>query len=745
MAENSSKIFEEELPLVNTHSVKQDESLSSLNLAPKYQKLLKRIGSSSLNIPETINGIMSLEPEIFKSTKGVGVAYVEILEDLQQELTSRFNLNEIVPNKAGFQSLKFFEEIPYIGKFYLEILKEQDFLSVNETNINDKREAYENIIQVRLSNLYLNYACLDKKEINIVRKLERQCQKEISIQTFLSVNRNDFGGNIYNNSSHLRERIKNELDQKSYNEIIDIRKRGLFVSKEVKYFDMALIDEILIEDIDNYLWSFDEQLMDIVLSRWGYNKNYESLEKVGKRHKKSMERIRQLVSTANVCLQLNLRIHPEVLLANIRENKASDLTILFPKLVQCFEKTDLLYRLLEICCGIKKYSIQQEIAPKFNPNVLSDFFSNTPSPVSYELVLKELMSSYNKTQSETIIRKLIELKKIQVSEEGIVPKNMDRKSATAHVLTYHPAGLPWKDIARIINAKSYSSFSQYFEEHLEKMPQLVYLYGKGVYRHTKFLDLSQIDIEGVIIDILFYFDEQGINNIHLHDYFDQKKPNIDYYDLRYIVKIYGKEHGLYFTGSSNIDNVSLESNNESRITQKDVIVKILQSTSSAMTAQEIAKQIKSKRVSLARLYISYLQEEGRVVRVDEMMYTTPKNAFQDIDKTTIMQIISDIMLSSNRIVEADIFRETVNQQLNLSYSKYFYASLIKTQSPDWHYKQNLFSTTPIPYKNLTDIYNSQCQLSLSNKENISRIRKILYLTDSLAQKTMYVWRSKIEE
>jgi len=752
MSKTSTNVFQEDISLVNISRVNLDEPLSSLKLAPKYQNLLKKIrlchqehSHSFTTQQQTVAGILSINPDSFGEIPGIGKFYVETLKSLQEYLSSLLNLNGKNPNKVGFQPLKFFEEIPDIGKFYLETLKEPDWLNVNEKNITDKRKDYEYVIQMRLSSIYLNYACLNKKEIKLVRKLEKQYQKEINIQFLLNFDPNNFRsyGNVFHTFTRLQERIKNELDQKSYQEIIDIRKRGLFVSKEIQYFDMALIDKVLVEDIDNYLWSLDEQLMDIALSRWGYNKNHESLEEVGQRHNKTRERIRQLENQVNALLQPNLRVHPEVLLANIRENMAFDLATLFHKLAQCFEEIDLLYRFLEICCGVTKGNFQPETVPKFNPDILFGFFSNTPSPASYELVLKELMSSYNKTQAGIIIKKLIELKKIQLSEEGIVPKNMDRSSAIAHVLTYAPVGLPWKDIAKIINANGYSHV-KHSEERLFDInwdgSNLVYLCGRGVYRHTKFLDLSQIDIEGIIIDILFYFDEQGTNRIHLHGYFDQKKPNIDYYDLRYIVKKYGEEHGLYFTGRSGVDNVSFEHNNKLWITQKDVIVKILRSTSSAMTKEEIAKQMRSKSIRHAGLYINSLREEGRVVRVDRMMYTTPENAFQDIDKTTIMQIISDIMLSSDRIVEADIFREAVNQQLSLSYSKYFYASLIKTQSPDWHYKQNLFSTTPIPYKNITDICNLQCQLSLSNKENISRIREIVYLTDSVAQNTINLWR-----
>ena len=686
---------------------KLDEPLSNLNLADRYQKLLRRIHSSDeLDVPETVNGIMNLKPEIFEAVEGIGATYVKHLADLQQELTTIFNLNK--------------------------------------TNL-DTVET-EKSPSVSLSNLFLNHVFLNKEEIKLICKLETQKNiKDINLQFLLNFDQNKFSkyyGSIFHTFIKLREKIKKELGQEPYPKIVDISEHRLFVSSEIQYFDVTLIDSILSEDVSTYLRTLNEQQIDIALSRWGYNRNYETLEEIGRRYSKTRERIRQLEKKINTLLQANLRIHPEVLLVNIRHNLTSDLTTLFPKLLQQFGKADLLYRFLEICCGSEKGSIRQP-PPKFNPNILFDFFSKTSSPTSYEKVLAELMLSYNKMQAKIIIKKLGELKKIQILEDTIIPKNMDKNSAIAHVLTNYPAGLPWKDISKIINSNGYSH-ANHSEIRLEinlDRARLVYLYGRGIYRHIKFVDTKQVNIEKTIINILFYFNEQKINNIHLHDYYDQIKNEINYYDLRYIIKNYGEEHGLYFTGNSSVDNVSLDPNNKKAwITQKDIIVKIFKSNPNAMTMQQISEQIRSKSINHARLYVKYLREEGKIVRVDKMMYTTPQNAFKDMDKTAVMQVISDILHVSNRIVEADIFREVVNQKLDLNYSKYFYSSLIKTQAPNWYCKQNLFSIKPIPYKNLTDVCNLQCQPSLSNKENITRIREIIYLTNSVAHNMIYQWK-----
>ncbi|MGZ5222321.1 MAG: hypothetical protein ACXWC7_19695, partial [Chitinophagaceae bacterium] len=181
--------------------------------------------------------------------------------------------------------------------------------------------------------------------------------------------------------------------------------------------------------------------------------------------------------------------------------------------------------------------------------------------------------------------------------------------------------------------------------------------------------------------LLDYFKQYQLTALHLHDYFYQSKGNrseIEYFILRHLVREYGEEYGLYFDGKSNVDGVSLNPDLKP-ITQADVIIKVLNESKVAMTMQEIAERLRSKSTGHASFYLNNLMEEGKVVRVDKMVYTTIEKAFCNMDTKSIMQVIKDIMSISDIIVEADVFREYVNMELNLSYSKYIYAALVKTQ------------------------------------------------------------------
>ncbi len=148
------------------------------------------------------------------------------------------------------------------------------------------------------------------------------------------------------------------------------------------------------------------------------------------------------------------------------------------------------------------------------------------------------------------------------------------------------------------------------------------------------------------------------------------------------------------------------------------------------------------KINHATFYINNLTEEGKVVRVDKMVYTTPEKAFSNIDTQAMMRVIQDIMSISNIIVEADIFREYVNMELNLSYSKYIYVALVKTQLKElgWHRNSTLFSKNPIPYKNLLDMCKQLCNPELSKPENAKILQQAVWLTDAMTSDTIQQWK-----
>jgi len=516
------------------------------------------------------------------------------------------------------------------------------------------------------------------------------------------------------------------------------------------------IDNILIEDIESYLWALDEMKMDIALSRWGFNHQHETLEEVASRYKNqdgkplTRERIRQIEKPINGNLPLQLTIPPKILWANIRSKMTEDLTVLLPNLAKCFATDKLFYSFIELCCQVEEGSISKIIFTKVRIKIVDMLFCTTPSPVTREFIINELMSNYGYDRASAIhgIKQLEKSQNIKVTDQGVYPMKLSRAEAIAHVLASHPEGLPWKDIAKIVNVKGCAStkIDETRATHGFNDSEYIYLCGKGTYRNLMFLDIEQFYIPEIMQDLIDYLKQKSITASHLHDYYYQtkgKRCEIEYFTLRHLVREYGEDYGLYFDGKSGTDSVSLEPDSK-RITQVDVIIKVLNESKVAMTKQEIAERLMSKSVGHASFYLNKLREEGKVVRIDKMVYTTPAKAFSNIDTNAVMQVIRGILDVKDVIVEADVFREYVNMELNFGYSKYFYASLVNTQLEKlgWHRNNMLFSKSPIPYRNLVDMCKQLCDPNLTNTENAKILQHAVWLTDAVVTSAIQQWRLK---
>ena len=488
--------------------------------------------------------------------------------------------------------------------------------------------------------------------------------------------------------------------------------------------------------------------MDIALSRWGFNQQHEALQEVGNRYNLTRAGIGNIEKKINANLPLNLTIQSKILWANIREKMTEDLTVLLPNLAKCFATEKLFYAFIKLCCQVEKGSIRKIIFTEISPKVINSLFCINPSPISQEIIINELMSNYGYSKASAIngIKQLEKLDKLEITEQGIYPKNLGRAEAVAHTLAFHPAGLPWKDIAKIVNKKGYSStqMDETRSTHGFTDSEYIYLCDKGTFRNLIFLDIEQFNIPEIMQHLLGYFKQHQLKGLHLHDYFYQTKSQcseIEYFTLRHLVREYGEEYGLYFNGRSGSDSVSINPDLK-RITQADVIIKFLNESKVAVTMQEIAERLRSKSTNHATFYLNTLMEEGKVVRVDKMVYTTPEKAFSNMDTQAMMKVIQDIMGISNIIVEADIFREYVNMELNLSYSKYIYVALVKIQLKElaWYRNSTLFSKNPIPYKNLLDMCKQLCKPELAKHENAKILQQAVWLTDAMTSDTIQQWK-----
>ncbi|MBU0656177.1 MAG: hypothetical protein KJ914_13735 [Gammaproteobacteria bacterium] len=695
--------------------------ISFSRLPNSYGKLLKRIcnlnKSGACKIPENIGGIIDLDVNYFSSLPSVGELYVSSLIELKNELCNGDILHFNNP----------IEEDDFIGEFC--------------------------IIPSSLSTLHFNFQFLSKQEIKLLDKFEN-LYGSMSVKDIVDFDVADLKslkgiGNLHSETLlSLQSRIRSELKRMTENGMdFKFTESSIFTSSEIRFYEMNKIDKFLLEDVESYLWSLDDRRQDIALSRWGFNHRYETLEEIGERYSFTRERVRQIEKKTNARLPLFFRIHPKVLWKNIQANISAGLTSRLPNLAKCFESERTFFSFLEECCQIESGSVSQMANPDVKRKILDSLFCENPSPISRSFVISELISEFGYTQilAEITIKKLEEAGVLKSDERGIEPQDLGAKEAIAHVLTFHPEGLPWKDIARIISIKGYSKHvSGERMSHGFNDSDYIYLCGPGTYRHRMFLDIDQLNIDLIFEHLIAYFGENNIQSLNLHDYYSHtinERVQVEYFTLRHIIKEYGEAVDIYFNGRSSVDNVSLSKNGE-RITQKEVIIQSLNRAKGAMTKAEIAEKLRSKSLDHASYYLNVLMDEGKVVRVDQLMYTIPEKAFKNINQDKVLSFIGMIVNSTNLVIESDIIREKANLEFDLSYSKYFYSALIGTNlaSLGCYRVNNLICSKGFKYRSMRDICREVCNVNYSTAENIKKIREIVWITSPVAESALSQWR-----
>lgn len=712
--------------------------ISRLLLEGDEARLIRRI-EKLIDIGEpgqllTIGDLMAINLEDFVKIRGVGDIYGKLLFALQSRLPLR---------------LDFFESI------YSNIIENASMPQIAGYAQMDVIPNFPS----KLSRTFLNFSKLSAHEKKLIRKIGKIFGQN-DIQFLLKINREEiarkggFGTPTLRVFDNLREILIAKLTKFATGEnSFDWFCKDYFVIAE--YFDIepSKLDQYLLDDIEEFFFELSCSDRDLIISRWGFHCQSLVLEEIATSLDITRERVRQkeqlIVSELRSCM----RIHPTVIKGNILNNSSVDLVLLFPALSRCFSCERDFYSCIEVICNVADGSIYNDQRPQISPTLLDEYFSTNLAPIQHSLLVVELESNfgYSVAQSTNVIYELRKIDKLKLVGDNVYPSNLGKIEAVAQVMLSHPNGLPWKDIARITN------ISQICGVHISEERQgasylgdseFLYLSNRGVYRHRKFMDLSNIDPQIVIGEIFEFMKNNGTEDINLIDFYHSAKPfirNIDYFDLREIIRSQGEGYGVFFSGKSNVDGVGMVKN-FSPSNQRQLIVNILTKSNGAMTKAEIAERLRSKSIRHASFYLGQMLDNGEVIRIDNMMYTTPEKGFLNVDIQEILMRMEEILSSSDKIIEIDFFRKKINFALNLSYTKYFYSAvgMISAGKFSWKKKHNLLSKNEIPYGSLNTALNRICDASLANFENSERVRMEFLITDESLAIAIQNWRASLK-
>lgn len=649
--------------------------------------------------------------------------------------------------------------LPGIGKKYVDLWVELKSLYEEDHNIQPLKPLVENVPEheVDFDGMAINFSSLSAIEKKNLEKLYRLKGSEdiLEVINFKSLEFERIEGvgkKFISTIFGLKERLQIEIEKISKG-IIDYKnmESELILSTKFRSIPVEQVGAILLEDIDNFLDGIDEDEQEIFQYRWGFVEPELTLEEVGVKHGLTRQGIRQKEAKINSKLIRNMRLTQENIWLNLQDNINLILPQAMENLSSCFDKEKNFYRFLSYICGDK--NINNIVRPEIQTDMLNLFFAEHGEPCSIYQAKEYIQanSSVNDSNADNVLGYLSELRKIEIKDENVYPKYLKKNEAAACVLSKHPQGLPWLDVAKIVNSRAISR-TDLNQDHPDNQAlfdsDFVYLAGKGVYKHTKYMNLSEIDIDSIFESLLVFFDETNRDVFHLNEVcrksiFLQDK---DYYAIRYIVKMYGEDYGFYFDGKSQADSVGLEKGFKN-ITQKDVILQAMNNNKKPMTKPEIAALLKSNSIGHASYYLDEMMRDEQIVQVDRMLYTTPEIAYKDIDLPRYIAGINKILLNEHRPVDPSIFQHKLNNDFNETYSKYFYSSIAKNnyQKKYWHRKQNLYSLHDIEYNNLTDAINKHCKSDFDIDTNFKILSEFIAITRESAQVSIGNWQNALKD
>lgn len=702
------------IPLLST-------KLDDVQLPDRFLKLIKRMRNISLVQPqfvpgETLGEFLSLSSQELAELPGVGAFYIETFKELQR-LAKFAPAEEIIDDHVEYVDFTTFD----VGHMRLS-------LAGVDIEFNKVLEKYARHLEVEdLCESLKDILNVEAEKLNFIPSWGKG-----SITKLLS----------------FRDILRKEIIAIHNDEIaFEALESVLIVPKKIIDFSMSKIEEVLLEDIESYFDKCTRMKVDIAQRRWGFVEEKNTLEDVGVIYNVSRERIRQIQSDIRQEFLRHLRISQSSLWEMIEPEISPDLTLKMHTLYSCFSSEREFYEFLSMICG--QDNIFDYVYPEIDKSILNTFFAENGAPVHIDAIREYLPTALD-IELKYIDNAILYLAMhgaILIKDENVYPRQLKKFEASACILIKHERGLPWLDIAKLINANKYARTpidEERPDQEAFNHPDYIFLSGKGSYKHTCFIDIDANSVEDIFLELMSYAQESTRPVFHLNEFYNSSSSlkKYDYYIIRHFVKNFGEDYGFYFSGKSQSDSVGLEKGFKN-ITQKDVIVEAMNNSGKPLTKPEIANLLKSKSLGHASFYLDALIEDGKVVQVDRMLYTTPLCAYKNIVTEEYIAAINEVLLQIGKPTEPSIFKERLNARFERHYSKYFYASLARLYAKEqgWYRKHSLYSVHDIPFKNMKSAMDDFCNPGASQQENIDVLQSHIAITRDTAAIAIQNWRN----
>ena len=719
----------EEIPIsIRTSNVLKDQGIIFIEQLLEYteKQLLTFPGAGKGTIKEienilydlgfTINSKANLKNTNNKTNENKDL----VLSSYEKKLEINI-LNDWPISERTYNALKS-EEIIYLGD--LLSINFNDLLKLRNFGRKSLKEIKEFLVKEDVEDILVDPVKWGKIREDLILKEKENKLSNIEIQ---------------NNLRGIRKTLFKDFEQFKDNYLSEEK---IKIKKDISNIEL---EKLILEDI-NYALSLLSEKMNLVFKgRYGYMQNFETLEGLGKKLNVTRERVRQYESDINKTLIKIGKIDRYSLVEFFNKYKSISFHKLFPQLDINFTNTshsnsggditrDRLVAFMESYCGVKEnyFTTPERELWHFDSERLKEIFVFTPAGVSTEDFIEIIKDNYGYDDftSKSALEFMNKKEFIKIVDEKVYPIKINKNEEVAHILLNYPDGLHWKEICKIGN-KSYTKNNWDLERivgdsslSMTGNPH-IYLIDKGKHRLIKYLLLEVEDKDQIItltIDLLndLNLDQSDLEKIYKKIIEIEKYQNLNFYDFRAIIKIFGEEKGLYHSGKSGQNTISFNKDIKS-ISLKDKIREIIENSNDEISQQEINKKLQKSNEQLPlSTHLDILEDENVIFKINPGIYLNFKDAIRLCDQKEVEEYLDEV-LDRYEFITSVFIREKINENLGYGLSTSYYNSLVKVLAKEnnWFCGFNYLSKKQERTIATDEYIKSNYDNSLSINENFS--------------------------
>lgn len=632
-----------------------------------------------------------------------------------KEIISKFNILKEINTSSKIQENDFLLKYIFVYKSYKTILKSfninenHDFLLLKEKKYSSFLKDYNSIfyksisikkkiekfiqthknteIKINLSKIYFNFPFL--KEILSSDNIPYIVSLDYFFTCVLNI---IFIDDLhYDKFIQAIEYILSEIDKPfnffSFTEDINISIIDLDVllDEDLKFFkEKVLNKKYTLKNSANYSYTFN--------NRFGIDGcSLQTFQEIANTLNLKRQRIEQIQKI--IILEYNnySRVSYNALIHIIHKliSNCENLNTSFNLLRKHFSKDEDFYFYLETICNQSLNYIKNLLSPNIDMRIFEEYSLSNKMPFTYEEIYNILEESclINKQFVNYAIKYLVENKKIkmtQTEEPLYIPLNLSIPTMYSQILISYPEGQEMNETVSDINSTFNITIANRQNMDMDRY-RSVYLYGQSIYRHISFFDSTYTEdyISNTLKQIHSFLtlSNNDRNIYQCIEYLKSQNNNINYYDLRYMLKKYGLDFNpsILLAGKSNADIVSLTQSKGKSL--KTIIIDFVNKTKDPFTIEDLYQKIHMQHNTVDTTFFNLLKEGQSLSRVDGFHYSKPSLAFSNntpyIENILIAKINYLLNSNLNKSITIAFLENFLNQSLKLTYHKYWYLSFIR--------------------------------------------------------------------